>query len=370
MSILCQLRGYKRTEIYVYIGKYGTHVLFIPIIRVMGITYQQSGVDIDAANRLINRIKEPIMRTNRPEILSDLGGFAALATLPTKYQQPVLVCGTDGVGTKVELAIEHDRHEEIGQDLVAMCVNDILVYGAEPLLFLDYFATAKLDVAIAERVISGIADACKQVGCALAGGETAELPGLYTPNIYDLAGFCVGVVEKETLDNRKDIQVGDILLGLASDGPHSNGYSLIRALLREHKAPDSILEEMLTPTRLYGLAVLNVVDSATGMAHITGGGLIENPPRMLTEDLAIELNPYVWERPESFNWINAKGQLEPIEMLRTFNCGIGFVIATREEHATQVRSQLEADGERVYDIGRIVASDAKPDSDSLLLIKE
>ncbi len=336
----------------------------------MGITYQQSGVDIDAASRLINRIKEPIMRTNRPEILSDLGGFAALATLPTKYQQPVLVCGTDGVGTKVELAIEHDRHEIIGQDLVAMCVNDILVYGAEPLLFLDYFATAKLDVAIAERVISGIADACKQVGCALAGGETAELPGLYTPNIYDLAGFCVGVVEKETLDNRKDIHVGDILLGLASDGPHSNGYSLIRALLREHKAPDSILEEMLTPTRLYGLTVLNVVDSATGMAHITGGGLIENPPRMLTEDLAIELNPYVWERPESFNWINAKGQLEPIEMLRTFNCGIGFVITTREEDSDRVRSKLEASGERVYNIGRVVARDAKPNSDSLLLIKE
>ena len=345
-------------------------MLFIPIIRVMGITYQQSGVDIDAASRLINRIKEPIMRTNRPEILSDLGGFAALATLPTKYQQPVLVCGTDGVGTKVELAIEHDRHEIIGQDLVAMCVNDILVYGAEPLLFLDYFATAKLDVAIAERVISGIADACKQVGCALAGGETAELPGLYTPNIYDLAGFCVGVVEKETLDNRKDIHVGDILLGLASDGPHSNGYSLIRALLREHKAPDSILEEMLTPTRLYGLTVLNVVDSATGMAHITGGGLIENPPRMLTEDLAIELNPYVWERPESFNWINAKGQLEPIEMLRTFNCGIGFVITTREEDSDRVRSKLEASGERVYNIGRVVARDAKPNSDSLLLIKE
>ena len=336
----------------------------------MGITYRQSGVDIDAANRLINRIKEPIKQTNRPEILTDLGGFAALATLPTKYEQPVLVCGTDGVGTKVELAIEHDRHEVIGQDLVAMCVNDILVYGAEPLLFLDYFATAKLDVEIAERVISGIADACKQVGCALAGGETAELPGLYSPHVYDLAGFCVGVVEKDTLENRKDIQVGDILLGLASDGPHSNGYSLIRALLREHKAPDPILEEMLTPTRLYGLAVLNVMDSATGMAHITGGGLIENPPRMLTKDLAIELNPYVWEQPESFNWINAKGQLEPIEMLRTFNCGIGFVIATREEDSDRVRSKLEASGERIYNIGRVVASDAKPNSDSLLLIKE
>ena len=370
MGILLRLRGDKRTVILAGIGKYGTHLLFIPIIRVMGITYQQSGVDIDAANRLINRIKEPVKQTNRPEILTGLGGFAALATLPTKYQQPVLVCGTDGVGTKVELAIEHDRHEVIGQDLVAMCVNDILVYGAEPLLFLDYFATAQLDIAIAERVITGIAQACKHVGCALAGGETAELPGLYAPNIYDLAGFCVGVVEKEALDTRKKVQIGDTLLGLASDGPHSNGYSLIRALLREHKAPISILEELLTPTRLYGPAVLKVADSATGMAHITGGGLIENPPRMLTEDLAIELNPNVWEQPETFSWINAKGQLEPIEMLRTFNCGIGFVIATRAEDSAQVRSKLEAEGERVYDIGSVVGRDTKPRSDSIILTKE
>lgn len=336
----------------------------------MGITYQQSGVNIDAANLLINRIREPVLQTNRPEILTDLGGFAALATLPTKYKQPVLVCGTDGVGTKVELAIEHDRHEVIGQDLVAMCVNDILVYGAEPLLFLDYFATAKLDVAIAERVITGIAAACKQVGCALAGGETAELPGLYAPNIYDLAGFCVGVVEKESLDTRKKVQVGDTLLGLASDGPHSNGYSLIRALLREHKAPKSVIEEMLTPTRLYGPAILSVANSVTGMAHITGGGLIENPPRMLTEDLAIELNPNEWEQPDSFKWINAKGQLEPVEMLRTFNCGIGFVIATREADSAQVRTKLESEGERVYTIGRVVTRDSKPHSDSILLIKE
>lgn len=336
----------------------------------MGITYQQSGVDIDAANLLINRIREPVAKTQRPEILTELGGFAALATLPTKYQQPVLVCGTDGVGTKVELAIEHDRHEVIGQDLVAMCVNDILVYGAEPLLFLDYFATAKLDIAIAERVISGVADACKQVGCALAGGETAELPGLYAPNIYDLAGFCVGVVEKETLDTRERVQVGDVLLGLGSDGPHSNGYSLIRKLLQEHKPSEAILEEMLTPTRLYGSSVLNIADSVTGMAHITGGGLIENPSRMLTEGLAVELYPNAWEQPDSFKWINAKGQLEPIEMLRTFNCGIGFVIATREEDSALVRSKLEAGGERVYVIGIVVARDTKPRSDSILLTND
>ena len=335
----------------------------------MGITYQQSGVDIDAANLLIKRIREPVAKTNRPEILTELGGFASLATLPTKYKQPVLVCGTDGVGTKVELAIEHDRHEVIGQDLVAMCVNDILVYGAEPLLFLDYFATAKLDVDIAERVIIGIADACKRVGCALAGGETAELPGLYAPNIYDLAGFCVGVVEKETLDDRNKVQIGDTLLGLASDGPHSNGYSLIRKLLQEHKAPAPIIEELLTPTRLYGPLVLNVAKLTTGMAHITGGGLIENPPRMLTENLAIELKPNVWEQPESFKWINAKGQLEPIEMMRTFNCGIGFVIATRQEDSARVKAEMEAQGERVYTIGRVVARDAKPRPDSILLTK-
>ncbi|MYF38090.1 MAG: phosphoribosylformylglycinamidine cyclo-ligase [Gammaproteobacteria bacterium] len=335
----------------------------------MGITYQQSGVDIDAANLLIKRIRDPVAKTNRQEILTELGGFASLATLPTKYKQPVLVCGTDGVGTKVELAIEYDRHEVIGQDLVAMCVNDILVYRAEPLLFLDYFATAKLDVDIAERVIIGIADACKQVGCALAGGETAELPGLYAPNIYDLAGFCVGVVEKETLDDRSTVQIGDTLLGLASDGPHSNGYSLIRKLLQEHKAPAPIIEELLTPTRLYGPTVLNVANLTTGMAHITGGGLIENPPRMLTEELAIELKPNVWEQPESFEWINAKGQLEPIEMMRTFNCGIGFVIATRQEDSARVKAEMEAQGERVYTIGRVVARDAKPHPDSILLTK-
>ena len=336
----------------------------------MGITYEQSGVDIDAANHLIDRIKEPVKQTSRPEILTELGGFAALATLPTKYRQPVLVCGTDGVGTKVELVIEHDRHELIGQDLVAMCVNDILVYGAEPFLFLDYFATAKLDVDIAERVITGVAKACEQVGCTLAGGETAELPGLYAPHIYDLAGFCVGVVEKETLDTRKDIRIGDTLLGLASDGPHSNGYSLVRELLKEHNPPTPILEELLTPTRLYGPAVLNVASSATGMAHITGGGLIENPPRMLTEDLAIELNPNAWKQSASFDWINSKGQLEPIELMRTFNCGIGFVIATRENDAAQVTATLEAQGERVYTIGRVVACDAKVKKGSILLSKQ
>ena len=336
----------------------------------MGITYQQSGVDIDVANHLVNRIREPVKQTNRPEVLSELGGFAALATLPTKYERPVLVCGTDGVGTKVELAIEHDRHEVIGQDLVAMCVNDILVYGAEPLLFLDYFATAKLDVNIAERVITGIAQACKQVGCALAGGETAELPGLYSPNIYDLAGFCVGVVEREALDARKKIQVGDTLLGLASNGPHSNGYSLVRALLRDHKVPAHILEEMLTPTRLYGPAVLKVAPIVTGMAHITGGGLIENPPRMLTEDLAVELHPNVWEQHASFAWINAKGQIEPIEMMRTFNCGIGFVIAVREDESDQMITTLESEGEQVHTIGRIVARNTKPKSGSIMLYNQ
>ena len=333
----------------------------------MGMTYQQSGVNIDVANHLINRIREPVKRTTRPEVLTDLGGFAALATLPTKYQHPVLVCATDGVGTKLELAIKYDRHEIIGQDLVAMCVNDILAYGAEPFLFLDYFATGKLDLATAERVITGIAEACSKVGCALAGGETAELPGLYAPNIYDLAGFCVGVVEKEVLDTRANVRPGDVLMGLASDGPHANGYSLIRALLRKHQAPAPILEELLTPTRLYSPAVLSIAQFATGMAHITGGGLIENPPRMLDNDCAIELYTIAWEQPESFGWINAKGQLEPFEMMRTFNCGIGFVIATREHNAERVRTTLEAAGERVYNIGRIIAKEDDPKPDSIVL---
>lgn len=333
----------------------------------MGMTYQQSGVDIDEANRLINRIREPVKQTTRSEVLSDLGGFAALATLPTKYQNPVLVCATDGVGTKLELAIKYDRHEIIGQDLVAMCVNDILAYGAEPFLFLDYFATGKLNLSTAERVITGIAQACSKVGCALAGGETAELPGLYAPNIYDLAGFCVGVVEKETLDTKANVQPGDVLIGLASDGPHANGYSLIRALLRKHQAPEPILEELLTPTRLYSPSVLSIAQFATGMAHITGGGLIENPPRMLDDDCAIELYTNEWEQPESFAWINAKGQLEPFEMMRTFNCGIGFVIATREQDAERVRTTLEAAGERVYTIGRIIAKEQDPKPDSIVL---
>ena len=336
----------------------------------MGTTYQQSGVDINAANLLINRIREPVKQTHRPEILTDLGGFAALATLPTKYKNPVLVCGTDGVGTKLKLAIEHDQHETIGQDLVAMCVNDVLVYGAEPLLFLDYFATSKLDIAVAERVITGIAHACSKVGCALAGGETAELPGLYEPNLYDVAGFCVGVVEKESIETRKKIQAGDILIGLASDGPHSNGYSLIHALLEHYTAPALVLEELLTPTRLYGPAVLKVAEATTGMAHITGGGLIENPPRMLPDNLAIEIYPNTWEQPQSFTWINAKGQLEPIEMMRTFNCGIGFVIAVRENDLDQVKGTLEAQEERVFTIGRVVGRTAKPQSDTIVLYNQ
>lgn len=344
------------------------HTIFIfQIIFSMGTTYQQSGVDIDAANRLIDRIREPVKRTHRPEILTDLGGFAALATLPSKYQNPVLVCGTDGVGTKLKLAIEHDQHETIGQDLVAMCVNDILVYGAEPLLFLDYFATGKLDVSVAERVITGIAQACSKVGCALAGGETAELPGLYGPNIYDVAGFCVGVVEKEAIEARKKIQAGDVLVGLASNGPHSNGYSLIRNLLDRHEASPEVIEELLAPTRLYGSAVLDIAHTATGMAHITGGGLIENPPRMLRDDLAIELHPNTWEQPKSFTWINAKGQLEPIEMLRTFNCGIGFVVAVREDDLHQVTTILKSHEERVFNIGRVVDRTAKPQADAIVL---
>lgn len=338
----------------------------------MGVTYEQSGVNIDAGNQLIQRLREPLKATMRPEILNNVGGFAALATLPSRYREPVLVCGTDGVGTKLELAIQHDFHERIGQDLVAMCVNDLLVYGAEPFLFLDYYATGKLDVDIASRVIEGIAQACKVAGCSLVGGETAELPGLYGPKIYDVAGFCLGVVEKSDLERRQQIKQGDLLLGLASDGPHSNGYSLIRKLLNEtrNQPPNNVWEQITSPTRIYTNAVLPVAPQTSGMAHITGGGLIENPPRMLREGLAIELDLKSWNRPECFAWIDQVGQMEPFEMLRTFNCGIGYILAVPEESVKKVMKELEKTAETVSMIGRVVRASAKSTTDTIVIQRD
>lgn len=330
----------------------------------MGNTYRDAGVDIDAGNDLVDRIRPAIARTMRPEILNDLGGFAAFSTIPENYKDPVLVCATDGAGTKIELAIAHDRHDTIGQDLVAMCVNDVLVYGAEPLLFLDYFATGKLDVDIAERVVRGIADACVLAGCALPGGETAEMPGMYGPSKYDLAGFCIGVVEREQVSRGNRTLENDILIGLASDGPHSNGFSLIRKLLNQSEpesTPQGIVwAEFFAPTRIYVKPVLGIAKYATGMAHITGGGLIENPSRMLNENLAIELDLNSWPRHESFRWIRDYSNLDEFEMLRTFNCGVGFVVAVRGSDASTVSAELRAAGERPFEIGRIVPSGKVP----------
>lgn len=330
----------------------------------MSITYRDSGVDIDAGNELVRRIRPAVAQTLRPEILTDLGGFAALSSLPKNYRDPILVCGTDGAGTKVELAIAHDRHDTIGQDLVAMCVNDILVYGAEPLLFLDYFATGKLDVATAERVVKGIAEGCLLAGCALPGGETAEMPGMYAPGKYDLAGFCVGVVERERVERKSNLALDDVVIGLASDGPHSNGFSLIRKLLAEldseNQPSAKVWKELFAPTRIYVKSVLPLADSATGMAHITGGGLIENPPRMLSDGLAVELKLDSWPRHESFEWTQQTGDLSDYEMLRTFNCGVGFVIATTEKESSSLLQSLQDAGEVAYVVGRIVDRDAEP----------
>ena len=246
------------------------------------LTYRDAGVDIDAGNELVQRIAPAVRRTRRPEVLSGLGGFAALATLPQGYREPVLVTGTDGVGTKLRLAIDHDRHDDIGQDLVAMCVNDVLVAGAEPFLFLDYYATGALDVDVAERVINGIAKGCEIAGCTLAGGETAEMPGFYPRGDYELAGFCVGVVEREAIITGNAIEVGDVLIGLASSGPHANGFSLIRRILDDQggELADGLVDQLLAPTRIYVAAVTPSLRDATGLCHITGGGFVDNLPRM------------------------------------------------------------------------------------------
>jgi len=305
-------------------------------------------------------------------MLSGLGGFAALAELPSRYEHPVLVTGTDGVGTKLRLAIEHNRHDSVGQDLVAMCANDVLVTGAEPFLFLDYYATGKLDVDVAERVINGIAQGCQLAGCALVGGETAEMPGFYGSGDYDLAGFCIGVVERQNIVHGQDIAVGNRLIGLASSGPHSNGYSLIRRIIDDKgvELKSALLDELMAPTRIYARSVLALAEQVTvlGMAHITGGGVIENLPRMFTDDniaALIDLDRWTW--PTVFNWLQQAGNVEQIEMLRTFNCGIGFVLCVDAEAVDPTLESLEANGEKATVIGEIVTPDAVAQAGQLLI---
>ncbi|WP_447928856.1 phosphoribosylformylglycinamidine cyclo-ligase [Vreelandella sp. EE27] len=334
------------------------------------LSYKDAGVDIDAGNALVERIKHVAKRTTRPEVMGGLGGFGALAELPAGYHQPVLVTGTDGVGTKLRLAMELGKHDTIGIDLVAMCVNDLVVAGAEPFLFLDYYATGKLDVDIAADVVTGIGTGCEQAGCALVGGETAEMPGMYEGSDYDLAGFCVGVAEKADILDGSKVGEGDVLLGLASSGPHSNGYSLIRKILEVSGASlDETIDgaplgdALMAPTRIYVKPLLSLLRD-TGLAvhalsHITGGGLSENIPRVLPDDLAARVDVSTWQRPAVFNWLQAKGNVSEAEMHRVLNCGIGMVVVVPSAQADEAQAYLQKQGETVYRIGDIVKRDAE-----------
>ena len=329
------------------------------------LSYRDAGVDIDAGDQLVENIKPFAKRTMRPEVLGDLGGFGALVEISKKYQNPVLVSGTDGVGTKLKLAFEWDKHDTVGIDLVAMSVNDILVQGAEPLFFLDYFACGKLDVARATDVIKGIAAGCEQSGCALIGGETAEMPSMYPDGEYDLAGFAVGVVEKERVINGRNIAAGDVVLGLASNGAHSNGYSLIRKIIeRDQPALDApfdgettLRQAIIAPTRLYVKPVLAVLEQLPikGMAHITGGGITENVPRVLPENCVAQINAQAWQLPKLFQWLQQAGNVARDEMYRTFNCGIGMVVIVSSEDADLAERLFREQGETVYRLGEIRA---------------
>ncbi|PIT64036.1 phosphoribosylformylglycinamidine cyclo-ligase [Snodgrassella alvi] len=327
------------------------------------LSYRDAGVDINAGDSLVERIKPFAKRTMRPEVLGDLGGFGALVEISQKYRHPVLVSGTDGVGTKLKLAFEWDQHDTVGIDLVAMSVNDILVQGAEPLFFLDYFACGKLDVERAAAVIKGIAAGCEQSGCALIGGETAEMPGMYPDGEYDLAGFAVGVVEKEQVINGRSIVAGDVVLGLASNGIHSNGYSLVRKIIEraqpeldaEFNQGKTLRQAIIAPTRLYVKPILEALKQFTikGMAHITGGGISENVPRILPENTVAAIDSQSWPLPKLFQWLQQAGNVETQEMYRTFNCGIGMVLVVSAEDADAIQKFLQQQGETVYQIGRI-----------------
>lgn len=329
------------------------------------LNYKDAGVDIDAGEALVDRIKDVAKRTRRPEVMSGLGGFGALCQIPTGYKEPVLVSGTDGVGTKLKLAMETGLHDTIGIDLVAMCVNDLLVTGAEPLFFLDYYATGTLNVDIAARVVTGIGEGCEQSGCALVGGETAEMPGMYEGEDYDLAGFCVGVVEKSEIIDGNSVRIGDKLIGIGSSGPHSNGYSLIRkviehsgASLDEPFADSTLGETLLAPTRIYVKQVLRLIKQyqINALAHITGGGLIENVPRVLPRNTKAVIDVSTWERPAIFDWLQQQGNIEDTEMLRTFNCGVGMVMAVAENQADDIVDMLHSQGEDAFIIGHIAAA--------------
>lgn len=327
------------------------------------ITYRDAGVDIDAGNALVHRIKDYAKKTRRPEVMAGLGGFGALCEIPSHYKQPVLVSGTDGVGTKLKLAQQLGKHDSIGIDLVAMCVNDLVVAGAEPLFFLDYFATGKLDVDAAADVIKGIAEGCEQAGCALVGGETAEMPGMYQGEDYDLAGFCVGVVEKSEIIDGSAIQLSDTLIALKSSGVHSNGYSLVRKILEESgvNAAETAMGDMsledalMLPTRIYVKPILRLMKTLEvhSIAHITGGGITENLPRVLPKGVGATIDLSSWEMPPVFQWLKENAGLDNDEMLKTFNCGAGMIVALPQSDAEDAIQMLNSLGEEAWIIGKL-----------------
>jgi phosphoribosylformylglycinamidine cyclo-ligase len=329
------------------------------------ITYRDAGVDIDAGDELVERIKPRVRRSMRPEVLGGIGGFGALVEVPLdRYRKPVLVSGTDGVGTKLRLAIDTHRHDGVGIDLVAMCVNDVIVQGAEPLFFLDYFASGKLDVDVGERVVAGIIEGCVQAGCALVGGETAEMPGMYHGADYDLAGFCVGVVEKDAIIDGSRTRAGDLVLGLPSSGPHSNGFSLIRKILQVAAADFEtdvngvrLIDRLMAPTRIYVKPLLQLIREVTvhGVSHITGGGLVDNIPRVLPDGLEVVLNRSCWRREVVFDWLQREGKVADAEMYRVFNCGIGMTVQVAASGAQRAIGVLRAAGQEALIIGEVRA---------------
>ena len=327
------------------------------------LSYRDAGVDIDAGDALVEAIKPFARRTLRPEVLGGIGGFGALCAIPKKYRQPVLVSGTDGVGTKLKLAFVLGRHGTVGIDLVAMSVNDVLVQGAEPLFFLDYYACGKLDNAVAAQVVQGIARGCELAGCALIGGETAEMPGMYPEGEYDLAGFCVGVVERKRIISGKSIRPGDVLIGLASSGAHSNGYSLIRKIVERARPDAAMLDALMEPTRIYVKSVLKLIAAVPvkGLAHITGGGLVGNVPRILPRGTRALIDASSWPRPTLFKWLQQQGNVAEEEMHRVFNCGIGMVAVVAAADAKRAAGKLRAMGETVYEIGTVGKAKGEPE---------
>ncbi len=344
--------------------------------NTQSISYKDAGVDIDAGNALVDAIKPIAKATSRPEVPASLGGFGALFELDmSKYKNPLLVSGTDGVGTKLRLAIDSGKHDSVGIDLVAMCVNDLIVQGAEPLFFLDYYATGKLDLPVATDVVKGIGEGCLQSGCALIGGETAEMPGMYPDGDYDLAGFCVGIVEKADLIDGSKVKAGDVMLGLASTGPHSNGYSLIRKIIEVSNADlnmdmdgQPLIDALMAPTKIYVKPILELMKSVDihALSHITGGGLLENLPRVMPANTAANINTNSWKRPAVFDWIQENGNVEYEEMHRTLNCGIGMVLVVDAADQDKAIEILSAAGETVSVIGQIESSENEEPSVKLV----